>query len=263
MTSSRYALVTGASRGIGECFARSLAARGWNLILVARTTDRLEQLAAELSAAFGIRAETVTLDLAGNGAAAELRRIVGDRELDVELLVNDAGLGDYGEFTQIPPDRQSAAIRLNTLALVELTSELLPPMLAKRRGAIINVSSTACFQPMPYFAVYAATKAFVTSFSLALAEEVRGQGIHVVTLCPGPTRAPSHTDADFRSKVPPQPAEEVVEAALRQSEQHGGLVIPRLSNRAMAVGARVIPLQLGAKLAGRAMRPRDSQRGGQ
>lgn len=258
MKSARYALVTGASRGIGDCFARALAARSWNVILVARTSDQLEKLAAELSATFGIRAETVCLDLAVDGAAAELCRITMERELDVELLVNNAALGDHGAFLKLSPDRQSDVIRLNALALVEITRRLLPPMIAKRHGAIINVSSTASFQPMPYFAVYAATKAFVTSFSMALAEEVRAQGISVVTLCPGPTRAPSHTEVP-PSKLPGgrQPAEEVVEEALRQSELQGGLVIPRLINKATAFSNRFMPLQLSAKIAARALRPRD------
>ena len=258
MKSARYALVTGASRGIGHCFARALAARSWNVILVARTTDQLEQLADELSGTFGIRAETVTLDLTVDGAAAELCRITMERELDVELLVNNAGFGDRGEFSKLSPEGQSTAIRLNALALVEVTHQLLPPMIAKRRGAIVNVSSTTSFQPMPYFAVYAATKAFVTSFSMALAEEVRAQGITVVTLCPGPTRAQSDTEGDSRSILPGgrQPAEEVVEEALRRIEK-GGLVIPRLINKATAFSNRFMPLQLSAKIAARALRPQD------
>ena len=241
-------MVTGASRGIGQCFARALAARSWNVILVARTSDQLEQLADELSRTFGIRAETISLDLAVDGAAAQLRQITMERELDVELLVNNAALGDKGEFSGLSPEGQSDVIRLNALALVEITRQLLPPMIARRRGAIINVSSTAGFQPMPYFAIYAATKAFVTSFSMALAEEVRAKGISVVTLCPGPTRAQSHT-GDDRSKLPGgrQPAEEVVEAALRQTELQGGLVVPRLINKATVFSNRLMPLQLSAR----------------
>ena len=253
-----YALVTGASRGIGKCFARALAARSWDLILVARSADQLKQLAGELSTTFGIRAEPIALDLTAGGCAADLRRVTLERGLDVELLVNNAGASDRGEFAGLTLDRQSEMIRLNTLALVELTHQLLPPMIARRRGTIINVSSTAGFQPMPYVAVYAATKAFVTSFSMALAEEIRPHGIVVVTLCPGPTRTDARAVADSRSRFPGglQPAEEVVQEALERIERGGGLVVPRFVNKAMAFSNRLMPLGLSARTVARATRPR-------
>lgn len=257
MKPAGYALVTGASRGIGNHFARALAARSWDLIVVARRKDRLDQLAGELSIASGIRAEAVALDLTAAGAAAELKQVISERGLEVELLVNNAGLGHRGEFKEVPLDEQSNMIRLNTVALVEITHHVLPSMIAKRRGAIINVSSTAGFQPMPYVAVYAATKAFVTSFSMALAEEVRPHGITVVTLCPGPTRTESQTGEDSRSGFPGglQPAEEVVEEALRQIDRQSGLVVPRLINKVMAFSNRLMPLQLSAKAVARVTRP--------
>ena len=260
MKPARYALVTGASRGIGNFFARALAARAWDVIVVARSKDQIEQLAAELSGAFGIRTEAVALDLTADGAAAELSRITAERGLDVELLVNNAAAGDRGEIRKLPLHEQSNMIRLNVLALVEITHHLLPPMIAKKRGAIINVSSTAGFQPMPYAAVYAASKAFVTSFSMALAEEVRAHGVTVVTLCPGPTRTESHTEEDSQSGFPGgrQPAEDVVAEALRQIDRQGGLVVPRLINKAMAFSNRLMPLQLSAKVVARAMRPQDT-----
>jgi short-subunit dehydrogenase len=260
MKTDHYALVTGASRGIGECFAGALAARSWNLVLVARTNDRLKQVGAELADRFGVRTESICIDLAEEGAAAEVARVAMERELDVELLVNNAASGDHGEFSKMSAESQSRVICLNTLALVDLTRRMLPPMIDARRGVIINVSSTAGFQPMPYFAVYAASKAFVTSFSMALAEEVRGDGIRVVTLCPGPTRAPSHEDLVSKSRIAlsRQPAEEVVEAALSQAEGKGGLVVPRMINKAMTFSNRLMPLSLSAKISGRAMRPRDS-----
>src|SRR5437773_5973491 len=158
MKPTGWALVTGASRGIGECFARALAGRSWDVILVARTKDRLEHLAGELSSSFGIRAEAVAMDLTARGAAMDLSGIVAERGFDIELLVNNAGFGDRGQFSKLPADEQSGMIHLNAVALVELTHCLLPPMLSRRRGSIINVSSTAGFQPMPYAAVYAATK---------------------------------------------------------------------------------------------------------
>jgi uncharacterized protein len=252
-----YALVTGASRGIGNSFARALAARSWNLVLVARSENQLQQLARELSATFGIRAEAITLDLTETGAAAELRRITLERGLDVELLVNNAGAGDRGEFVKLPAYKQSSMIRLNVTALVELTHHLLTPMIARQRGAIINVSSTAGFQPMPYVAVYAATKAFVTSFSMALAEEVRSHGIVVVTLCPGPTLTESRVQEASRSRFPGgrQPAEEVVKEALAQMDRRGGLVVPRFVNKVMAFSNRLMPLRLSARTVARVTRP--------
>jgi len=257
MKPAHYALITGASRGIGHHFARALAARSWDTILVARTRDQLERLAAELSGTYGVRALPVALDLTQNGAALKLSRMTTEQGLDVELLVNNAGVGNRGEFLKMPSDEQLKMIRLNALALVELTYGLLPPMIAKKRGAIINVSSTAGFQPMPYVAVYAATKAFVTSFSMALAEEVRTHDIRVVTLCPGPTRTERHPEESSRSRIPGglQPAEEVVEEALRQLDHEGGLVVPRLINRAIAFSNRLMPLRLSATIVARLTRP--------
>lgn len=253
-----YALVTGASRGIGRCFARALAARSWDLILVARSREQLQTLAGELSGAFGICVEAVVLDLTTAGAAAAIRGMTVERGLDVELLVNNAGCGDRGEFLNLAQERQSLMIGLNVTALVELTRALLPPMIARRRGSIINVSSTAGFQPMPYVAVYAATKAFVTSFSMALAEEVRQSGVIVVTLCPGPTLTESRAVEGVKSKFPggQQPAEEVVEEALAQIDRKGGLVVPRLVNKAMAFSNRLMPLGLSARTVARVTRPR-------
>jgi hypothetical protein len=176
MKPAGFALVTGASRGIGNHFARAIGARSRNLVLVARSKDELTQLASELSDAFGIRVEVIAMDLTKDGAAAELKRVVSEHGFDVDLLVNNAGFGDKAEFVKAPLRNPSSMIRLNALALVEITHYFLPPMIARRQGGIINVSSTAGFQPMPYVAVYAATKAFVTSFSMALAEEVRPHG---------------------------------------------------------------------------------------
>lgn len=255
-----YALVTGASRGIGNCFARTLAARAWNLILVARSEERLAQLARELTDTFRIRTEVIALDLIEPGAPAAIQQRILDLGIEVELLVNNAGAGDRGKFLKLSIGKQSDMVRLNVGALVELTHQLLPSMISRQRGAIINVSSTAGFQPMPYVAVYAATKAFVTSFSMALAEEVRGLGIRVVTLCPGPTRTDSHATDRTRSKFPGglQPAEEVVEEALAQLARGGGLVVPRFINKAMAFSNRLLPLHLSARTVARATRPQDA-----
>jgi short-subunit dehydrogenase len=258
MAANGYALVTGASRGIGRRFAHALAARSQNVILVARSSEDLEQLGEDLRGQHGVDVIVVEADLAEPGAAGRVAHGVLDRQLDLDLLVNNAALVEHGGFLELSPEAHSRTIRLNVLALVELTRELVPSMMDRRRGAIINMSSISAFQPMPYFGVYAATKAFVTSFSLALAEEMRPFGITVVTLCPGPTRADSHDDSNFRSKVPPQPADEVVAAALDQVDRKGGMLIPRLINKTLVFGNRFLPYEISAKIAGRAMRPRDS-----
>jgi short-subunit dehydrogenase len=234
-----------------------LAARSWNVIAVARTKDRLDRLAQDLSQTFGIQVEAIDLDLTDPGAPAELGHRVSRKNLQVDLLVNNAGHGERGRFLRLSQRDQSNAIRLNAVALMEVTHEFLPAMIARRQGAVINVSSTAGFQPMPYAAVYAATKAFVTSFSIALAEEVRADGITVVTLCPGPTQTSSDPEKQSQTRFPGglQPAEEVVEEALRQMDAKGGLVVPRIVNKVMAFSNRLMPLHVSAKVVARAMRP--------
>src|SRR5579863_7896393 len=233
MDQPAYALVTGASSGIGEHFARALAARRRNLLLVARSRAKLESLAEELRRAHGVLAEALPFDLSAPGAAEALAAALGERGIEVDLLVNNAGFGRRGEFARLALDRQSEMIRLNVHAVVELTHRLLAPMMAKRRGAIINVSSTASFQPVPWTTVYAAAKAFVTSFSLGLAEEVRQHGIVVVTLCPGGTETNFFEASSYGTRKIPgglQPAGEVVDAALDRLER-GGLVVPRWFNK--------------------------------
>ncbi|MBA2771265.1 MAG: SDR family oxidoreductase, partial [Sphingomonas sp.] len=177
------ALITGASAGLGAEFARQLANRGQRLVLAARRTERLEALAAELG-----NARAVTVDLGRPGAAAEL---IGDIERageSVELLVNNAGFGLHGRIAKLDPARQRAMIDLNCGALFDLSRAVLPAMIERKSGAILNVASTAAFQPGPGMAVYFATKAFVLSLSEALHEEVKRHGIRVTALCPGPTK---------------------------------------------------------------------------
>jgi len=188
MSDDRYTLITGASSGIGECFARRLARRGHNLVLTARSEGKLRQLAADLVREHSINVEAIAADLSVRDAAPQLVAILMERNLNISVLVNNAAFGARGEFWELPIDRQMAMVRLNINTLAELTYLLLPAMVERGEGSIINVSSTASFQPMAYTATYAATKAFVTSFSMGLAEEVRPHGIRVVTLCPGGTR---------------------------------------------------------------------------
>ncbi len=179
-----YAVITGASRGLGKYFARALAARGQNLILVARSQDKLEQVAGALREQFGVSVKPLALDLARHSAGKELARQLATLDCNIELLVNNAGFGERGEFIKLPLDRQLEMIQLHDTTVVELTYELLPEMIKNRRGGIINVSSIAGLQPVPYAALYSASKSFLTNFSMALREELRPTQVKVVTVCP-------------------------------------------------------------------------------
>ena len=260
MADDSFALITGASSGIGECFARALARRGRNLVLAARSEDKLKQLVSELEDKHGIRAEVVAADLSLPNAAAQLAATLKEKNLAISLLINNAAFGGRGEFWKLDLELQLMMIRLNVSSLVELTHLLLPGMVERGEGAIINVSSTASFQPMAYTATYAATKAFVTSFSMALAGELRPHGIRVVTLCPGGTRTNFFVAGDYGVRSLPgglQAPEEVVDDALRALDQGGGLVIPRLLNKLSIFVQRFIPREIVARLAAAAFRSRN------
>jgi uncharacterized protein len=251
-----FTLITGASSGIGERFARAFAARRENLILVARSGDKLLALAEELRREHGVVIEVFPADLSAPAAAEALVRALGERHLEVETLVNNAGFGARGRFWELPLDRQREMFHLNVMAVVELTHRLVALMIAKRRGAIINVSSTAAFQPVAYTTLYGATKSFVTSFSMALAEEVRPYGIRVVTLCPGGTRtnffqASQYSIREFKVPGGMMPPEAVVEAALRKLDGGGGLVISGWFNKFSVFSQRLAPRSLVARLAAR------------
>lgn len=244
MAESSWALITGASSGIGEVFAQKLARRGHNLVLVARSQEKLEVLAAELRQKHGISTDVIAQDLSAPGAAAAVAQVMRERQIEVDLLINNAGFGALGEFWKLPVERQSEMLRLNIQALMELTYLLVPPMVEKRRGGLINVSSTASFQPLPYTAVYGASKAFVTSFSLALAEELRRYHVKVVTLCPGGTSTNFFEASQYGKRTVPgglQPAAEVVELALRKLDRGGGLVVPQFLNKFTVFMQRFIP----------------------
>lgn len=262
MSERTYALITGASSGIGECFARALAGRGRDLVLVARSQDKLAALARDLATKGAVQAEVVALDLSEAGAAARLAQLLGERQFAIDLLVNNAGFGAQGEFWRLPLERQSEMLRLNIQALVELTHLLLPAMIERRHGAIVNVSSTASFQPIPYTAVYSASKAFVTSFSMALAEELRPRGVRVVTLCPGGTRtnffdASQYEKRDFAGGL--QTPEEVVRVGLKTLDRGGGLAISGLINKFQVASQRLAPRALVVRVAGQMFRPKSSR----
>jgi hypothetical protein len=250
------ALITGASSGVGESFARKLAARGRNVLLVARSEDKLITLCNELGRSNSIRAQYVGLDLSKPEAPAQLFEEAEKRGLIIDLLVNNAGFGSMGEFSKLDLARELNMIDLNIKAVVELTHRFLTPMVERKQGAIINVASTAGFQPVPLMATYAATKAFVLSFSEALWEENRPHGIQVMALCPGVT------DTNFfeaaRGYEPParaaQTPEEVVDTALRGLNRGKSHIISGWTNLLMVEAERLAPRSLVARIAGRMMR---------
>jgi uncharacterized protein len=254
-----YALVTGASRGLGKVFAETLARRRQNLVLVARSKGRLEALARDLKAFQGILAELLEFDLACPGAGQRLAQQLLDRQLRIHLLVNNAGFGARGRFWELPLDRQLEMIRVNDEVIVELTFHLLPAMIERGQGGIINVSSAAGFQPIPYAALYAATKSFLTSFSLGLEQELRPHGLRVVTVCPGRIRARSQTEGaprmerDFSAVY--QTPEEVVKDTLKVFDRGGGLVVPGFANKIALFAERFIPRRVVPKLVAKMSRP--------
>jgi short-subunit dehydrogenase len=184
-TNQPTALITGASSGIGAALAGELAAQGMRLILVARSESALKGLAATLEVRHGSRPAVITADLGQPGCGERLRQAVADQGLTVDILVNNAGFGTYGAFEDLDPETEQQQIAVNVSAVVDLCHAFIPAMLAQGHGRVLNVASTAAFQPGPYLAVYAATKAFVLSFSEALWAEYRGRGLRVSALCPG------------------------------------------------------------------------------
>ena len=254
-------LVTGASSGIGAEYARALRARGEAVVLVARRQERLAALASDLGGEPA--AVAITADLAREGAADELRRQIDERGLVVDGLVNCAGLGLTGPFASQSPSVIRAMCDLNVRAVVELTRAFLPPMLERRRGRIVNVASNAAFQPIPYLGVYAATKAFVLSFSEALASELDGTGVRVQALCPGITATEfldvSATGGELRvRRMPMMTPRQVVEASLEGLDRGRLRVVVGFSNRVLGfVTQRLAPAWLARRVAGELYRPRE------
>jgi short-subunit dehydrogenase len=184
----KTALITGASTGLGADFAQILASRRFNLILVARNEERLTEIANSLTKKHNITCHVIRSDLAESGSAQKLFDEVSSRKLSVDILINNAGYGLWGPFAESKFKEMAGMIQLNINTLTELTRLFLPNMVAQKSGHILNVASTAAFQPGPWMAVYYASKAYVLSFSEALAEEIKGTGVSVTTLCPGPTK---------------------------------------------------------------------------
>jgi len=240
------ALITGASSGIGAAFAQALAARGVSVILTARSTEKLQSLAQSLTTQFGIQAIALPLDLSEPGAADQLAAQVKALGQPIDWLINNAGFGDFGEFATRDLAKQRAMLNLNVVALTELTHHFLQPMLDRGQGQIINVASTAAFQPIPYLSLYAATKAFVLSFSEGLWVECQGRGVRVMALCPGPTATNFAAAAEFPGslKMPNDIAtpEAVVQEALQAIAQgKPNCVTGGLANQILVNAGRFMP----------------------
>ncbi|MEA2427603.1 MAG: uncharacterized protein QOF37_1231 [Thermoleophilaceae bacterium] len=237
------ALVTGASSGIGEAFARQLSERGYRLALVARNEDKLRKLAEEL----GSDAQVLPCDLADAAARDQLVAEIERRGLDVEVLVNNAGFGVYDDFAESDRQRELEQARVNVEAVVDLTHRFLPAMVGRGRGTVINTASTAAFQPVPGNAGYAAAKAYVLALSEALHEETRKSGVTVTALCPGPVHSgfQEASGAQEFAKTLPKPMwrdpDTVARAALKGAGRGKRLVVPGMPNRISGAMARFSP----------------------
>jgi short-subunit dehydrogenase len=251
---SEVALVTGASSGIGEEFARQLSERGYEVILVARRIERLDQVAARLPGP----AHVVPCDLAAD--AASLASKVADLGLRVDVLVNNAGFGTHGRFTEIDPVRDAEQVRLNCEAVVTLTHAFLPGMLERRHGGVITVASTAGMQPLPYEATYSASKAFARTFSDALSAELRGTGVRVLSVNPGPVPTEWQEVAGYEAGHLPQvpgkiSAEQVARESLRAFERGRRTIIPGRVMRLFMLINKPSPLSIKLRVTERMYRP--------
>jgi len=254
---ARYslALVTGASSGIGEHFARELAAAGTDLILVARRADLLTALAEELAAAYGVRADVLVADLSDPDGRAPIEQRLTATIDPVDLLVNNAGYGTTGMFAELPLDAELAEIEVNVVAMVRLTHAVLPGMIERGRGGVLNVASSAALTPAPGNATYCATKAYVTAFTEALHGEVKRHGVNVSVLLPGLTRTDfqsnAHYDANWAPGFAWQRPDEVARAGLAAVNSGRAVCIPGATNKAVAAALRLTPRSVIRGIAGR------------
>jgi short-subunit dehydrogenase len=238
------ALITGASGGIGEALARLLAASETNVVLLARSADKLSALAGELARAHGVQTHVMTRDLSDPASAGATCDELAARGLDVDILVNNAGFATYGRFTETSAIEEARMLQVNVVTLTMLTKRLLPLMVQRRRGRILNVASTAAFQPGPLMAVYYASKAYVLSFSEALSNETSGTGVTVTCLCPGPTETGFQDRAQMResklfSTLGVMSAADVARAGYDGMIAGRAVVVPGLTNK---LGVQVVRL---------------------
>ena len=244
------ALVTGASSGIGAEIARLLAAAGHSVVLVARREERLRELAEEIGAAHGVRAEVLASDLSDHAARELLVTAVGALGLDIEILVNNAGFGSAGPFQELELDGELRMVRTNVEAVVHLCGAFLPAMVERGQGAILNVASTAGFQPLPRQSTYSASKAFVLSFTEAISSDLKGTGVSATALCPGPVKTEfteQHEGFDAAASTPDfiwMSAEDCARAAVNGLERGKRVVVPGVANRVGTLAGQHAPRSL-------------------
>lgn len=250
---SLTALVTGASAGLGQEFARLLAKDKHNLVLVARSEERLQQLADELRQRYGVTVHVFASDLSRPGAAQELYDALRAADLTIDILINNAGFGLNGKYHTNPAEQEFALLQLNVVAVAQLTRLLLPGMVARGLGRILNVASTAAFQPGPHMAGYFASKAYVLSLSEALAEELKDTGVSVTVLCPGPTQTEFIDRAGMEEsllfKLTKQSATKVATIGYKAMLKGEAVVVPGLHNWAVTQTVRFAPRSMVRSLA--------------
>lgn len=252
------ALVTGASSGLGAEFARQLGALGLDLVLVARRADRLQAVRAEIETRAGVQCHVLARDLSRPEAPQELFDWTTSHGLEVEWLVNNAGFATMGAMASLPLERELAEIQVNVTTVAALTQRYLAGMVARRRGYIVNVASVGAFTPTPYMATYTASKAFVLTFSEAVAGEVSGLGVHVQALCPGAARTEFHEVAGATGRLPAlafMMPEAVVRRSIAAARRGSGTFVPGWLNQVAVHSTRVTPRRLLVWIAGRLFRP--------
>jgi uncharacterized protein len=252
----KWALVTGASAGIGVAFAEELAAGGTHLVLTARRKERMDDLAAALSANHKVKTEVVAADLAEPGAPEKIFSFTKAKGIEIDLLINNAGFGQLGEFPSVNTQRLLDMVQVNCSAVVHLTRLYLPEMVARRRGDVLILASTASFQAVPYISTYAATKAFDLLFAEGLAEEMKPYGIRVCALCPGSTESEFHVVAgQEKFKKHAETAEKVARTGLKALAAGKSYVISGLGNYLGAHGERLVPRRLVTRVAAGMFKP--------
>jgi short-subunit dehydrogenase len=257
----KWALITGASAGIGVALAEELAAGGSNLVLTAHRKDRLDELAQRLEAKHKIKTAVFVADLTEPEAPEKIHDFAGSKGIEIDLLINNAGFGAYGELPSVEVKRLLDMVQVNCSAVVHLTRLFLPGMTARKRGDILILASTASFQAVPYISTYAATKAFDLLFAEGLAEEMRPHGIRVCALCPGSTESEFHVVAGqekFQRKA--ETAEKVARTGLRALVAGKSYVISGLGNYLGAQGERLVPRRMVTRIAGGLFKPKPGER---